>query len=99
MILRVEDWNRRTTLCKQYGFRAAIVYHQPEYGYGKPMPACDHRLRTKEFLHKRLGKPMHLDYGKQWQNTDSEWLAYRSGERAYTIAVKDPKLLTLMLLL
>ena len=99
MIVRVEHWNRRNTLCKTYGFAAVIVYGQPEGGVFNNMPACDHRLKTKEFLYKRLGTPMHLNYSRQWQNTDSEWLAYKSAEREYTIAVKDTRLLTLMLLL
>lgn len=98
-IIRAEKWDRRTALCKHYGFRAAIVYHQPEGGIYNPAPACDHRLKTKEWLHKRLGKPMTQNYSKQWINTDSEWLVHRSNPHEYTIAVKDPRLLTLMMLL
>lgn len=98
-IIRTEKWNRRTALCKLYGFRAAIVYHQPQGGFGCPPPACDHRLRVKEWLAQRYGQPMTQDYNKQWINTHSEWLVYKNKDREYTIAVKDPRLLTLMLML
>lgn len=99
MILKTLDWNRRNRMCKQYGFRAAIVYSHAAPGYGNPMPACKHRLRAKEFLAQRLGPPMHLDYSKQWRNTDSAWCTYRESDTEYVIAFKDPKLRDWCLLL
>lgn len=99
MILRTEDWNRRNSLCKQWGYRAAIVYAQPQSGYGYPPPACLQRLRVKEFLAQRLGPSQYLDYKQQWQNTDSAWCAYRSSDEEYTIALKNPRLRDWCLLL
>lgn len=71
------------------------------------MPACDHRLKVKEWLAQRYGQPMTQRYNqpmtqrydREWICTDSDWLVYKSKETEYTIAVKDPRLLTLLLLL
>lgn len=100
MIIRTELWDRRRKLCKLYGFRAAIVYDQPQRNLDVfAAPACDHRLKVKEWLAKRYGQPMTQHYTKEWINTQSEWLAYRNQTDEYTIAVKDPKILNWLLLL
>jgi hypothetical protein len=94
MILRVPNWNRRNSLCKDYGFRAAIVYRQ-EPG----VAACDHRLKAKEFLYRRYGKPMCQNYSKIWINTNADWFAARTNDTEYTIAVKDARIRNWLLLL
>jgi hypothetical protein len=93
MIIRIENWNRRRELCKQYGFRAAIVFDHvprtPTYGPA----ACDTRMRIKNWAGTRFGPPMTRNWSTepQWLNTDSEWLAYRSDDSEYTVAFKDVK--------
>jgi hypothetical protein len=96
-ILRAPNWTKRSKLCKEYGFRAAIVYEQNlQFGGGL---ACHHRLTVKEFLNKKFGPPMSKDWYGKWVNTDGEWLAGVTKKNEYTIAVKDPKLRDWLLLL
>lgn len=99
MILRTEDWNRRYSMCRQWGYRAAIVYAAPRAGLISDIVACPQRLRVKEFLAGRLGPSQYLDRKQQWQNTDSAWCAYRSSDEEYTIALKNPRLRDWCLLL
>lgn len=94
LILKAPNWDRRNPLCKQYGFRAAIIYQ-----YKPGQSACYHRLRAKEFLAKRFGPPMMKNHRSEWIHTDSEWLAAVTSDTEYTIALKDPKLRNWILLM
>lgn len=90
MIIRIENWDRRTALCRVYGFRAAIVYDHRSRGTGFSPVACITRTRAKDWAGQRFGPPMSRNWSNtDWVNTDSEWLAYRSAESEYTVAFKD----------
>lgn len=101
MILRTELWDRRRKLCKQFGFRAAIIYDQPEHSWtAMTAPACEHRLRTKTWLFQKHGSPQFLNHRGEWINSGSEWLQLRRRDQnEYVIAVKDPRLINWLLLL
>ena len=42
---------------------------------------------------------MTKNYSNEWINTDAAWMAARTGDAEYTIALKDPKLRDWILLL
>ena len=94
MILRTANWDKRNPLCKNFGFTGGIVYF---YQWG--MVACDNRLRAKEFLSTKYGRPIVKNMRQEWINTEGLWLAARTSETEYTIAVRDRKLRDWLLLL
>ena len=93
-IIKLVNWDRRNSLCKQFGYRAAIVYLQQP-----GTPACDHRLRVKQWCHTRWGEPQHLNYRNEWTNTQAEWLNARTSDGEYTIAFRDVRMRDWVLLL
>jgi hypothetical protein len=83
---------------KRYGFASGIVYTQPiTYGIGKA-PACDQRLRVKEWAYRQFGKPAYILYG-DIMGADSEWFAAVTKPDEYTIAFKNAKYRNLALLM
>lgn len=96
MILRTVDWNRRYNMRKRYGFTSGIVYTQP-ITFGKA-PACDQRLRVKDWAYKQFGKPAYILYG-DIISTDNEWFAGVTKDNEYTIAFKNAKYRNLALLM
>lgn len=96
MIIRTEDWTRRNPLCKQYGWRAAIVYEQK--AIPGQAPASYQRLRVKEWAYMRWGKPAHI-YGDQIYNPTSEWFVGQLKTEEYVIAFRSKPLRDWALLL
>lgn len=97
-IIRVEQWDRRRKLCKQYGYRAAIIYQGTESS-GLRKVACDHRLRVKTWANRKLGPPCHRTCHQQYENTDSLWYQGYNDRGEYVIAFRDAKIRDWALLL
>lgn len=105
-IIRVEQWDRRHKLTKQYGLRAAIVYEGTEPS-GRRWVACDHRLRVKQWANQRLGRLCQQIWIRNTQgkyhwitvNSDSEWYQGYNDQGEYVIAFRDRKLRDWALLL
>ena len=94
MILRTVNWDRRNPLCREFGVRAGIVY---SHHWG--VVACDNRLRVKEFLSAKYGRPVTKNMRQNWINVDGEWLAVKLNDNEYVVAVRDRKLRDWLLLL
>jgi len=57
--------NRRTALCKLYGFRYVLEFDSGVASY--------QRLRIKQWGYTKLGKPHSISWGKTLNADDTEW--------------------------
>lgn len=89
MIIRLENWTKRNRLHKLGGYTAAIVYEQ-KIILGQP-PACNQRLRVKQWAYQRWGRPAQLK-NDELINAQSEWFMGCIKDKEYTIAFRDKKL-------
>jgi len=94
MITAIIDIDRRTALCKSYGFKYVI-----EYNGGKT--ACSSRLCTKTWALGKLGEPAALIFDGPGNpgvsrviNLDGDWYTgFKSGKKdIYIIEFKKKRL-------
>lgn len=97
-IIRIEQWDRRRALTKQFGYTAAIVYAGTT-ACGAKLIACDHRIRVKTWANRRLGPPCHVIGHQEYVYTNSPWYQGYTDRGEYVIAFCDAKIRDWALLL
>jgi len=74
--------NRRTALCKQYGFRYVLEFDAGVASYD--------RLRIKQWGYNKLGKPHSINWGNTLNADGAEW--YYGPARPYSDKPKTDRL-------
>jgi hypothetical protein len=90
-LVRTHNWNKRTFLCREHGWRYGLVFVTNR--------ACMHRLKIKTWATTKLGPPacvMYYSATKELHNTSSDWFCgFINGRRKntdpYYIVFKEKK--------